>query len=249
MGQPTDTDRQRRRAIRRVISHVRDRVGPPPSNSELAKLAGVSPFHLLRIFRGSTNRGLAEHGRRVYLTRAAMSLRNSNRPIVQIAFDAGYANHESFSRAFRAEFNITPSAYRRTKSLPSNSRNRSMASFNPTISLVKIPVTDFKRARVFYRDHLGLVEDFAVEEYGWARYQAGAVPLCLYVIGMGGGDGKPGGELGFHLAISDAQAMYDHLKSLGCTFAEGVVKSDDGGVFFIVKDPDGNRLKIISSAP
>jgi predicted enzyme related to lactoylglutathione lyase len=88
-----------------------------------------------------------------------------------------------------------------------------MTDLDLTLNLLKIPVIDFKRACAFYRDILGLEEDFAVEEYGWAQYQLGDVPLCLYVVGMGGGDGKPGNELNFHLAVDDAPKALAALKS------------------------------------
>ena len=39
-----------------------------------------------------------------------------------------------------------------------------MKSLNPNVNLIKIPVTDFKRAQTFYRDVLGLEEEFTPDE-------------------------------------------------------------------------------------
>ena len=119
-----------------------------------------------------------------------------------------------------------------------------MKSLNPTINLIKIPVTNFPRARAFYRDILGLEEEFAVDEYGWAQYKTEPIPLCLYAVGMGGGEGKPGNETNFHLAVDDAKQAYELLKSRGATLPTDLVTSDDGGSFFIVADPDNNTFKI-----
>jgi len=119
-----------------------------------------------------------------------------------------------------------------------------MKSLNPAVSLIKIPVSDFNRARGFYRDVLGLEEEFAVEEYGWAQYKAGELPICLYVVGKGGGDGTPGGEINFHLAVDNAPQAYALLQQRGCSLPCELVKSDDGGSFFMVADPDGNTFKI-----
>ena len=123
-----------------------------------------------------------------------------------------------------------------------------MRTFKPAVSLVKVPVTDFDRARRYYRDVLGLEEEFAVEAYGWAQYATGDVPLCLYAVGRGGGDSTPGGETGFHLAVADAAGAYAVLRERGATLPCELVSSDDGGRFFVVADPDGNRFKVCQRA-
>ena len=120
-----------------------------------------------------------------------------------------------------------------------------MQRFQPSVALVKVPVTDFARGRAFYTEVLGLEEEFAEAAYGWAQYRCGEIPLCLYVVGMGGGDGVPGGETNFHLAVSDIEAAYTLLQERGVAFQCELVKSDDGGSFFMVADPDGNTFKIV----
>ena len=116
---------------------------------------------------------------------------------------------------------------------------------NPQIGLVKIPVSDFKRATAYYRDVLGLEEEFAVEDYGWAQYKTGGVPLCLYVKGMGGGEGTPGGDAGFHLTVGDVRAYYEQIQNRGGETASEIVGSADGGLFFVIRDPDGNTFKVL----
>jgi AraC family transcriptional regulator len=50
--------------------------------------------------------------RRLRLERAAQRLRRSDRTVTEIAFDAGYQAHESFTRAFHARFGMAPSEFR-----------------------------------------------------------------------------------------------------------------------------------------
>ena len=113
------------------------------------------------------------------------------------------------------------------------------------IALVKLPVTDFERARHFYRDVLGLSEDFAVEEYGWAQFATGSIPLCLFVSGKGGGDAAGGGDSGIQLRIANAAIAYEQLAE----FVEGDLEvGDDGSKSFLLRDPDGNGLQVLQLA-
>ena len=117
-----------------------------------------------------------------------------------------------------------------------------------SLNLVKIPVRDFAAARTFYRDALGLPEAFAVEAHGWAQYDVTPLPLCLYVAGMGGGDGDPGGDRNFHLAHPDLTSVVRNVTHAGFPPAHDIVESDDGGRFVTLSDPDGNTFKVVEVA-
>jgi catechol 2,3-dioxygenase-like lactoylglutathione lyase family enzyme len=119
-----------------------------------------------------------------------------------------------------------------------------MDTLNYTLNLVKIPVRDFSKAARFYRETLGLKEDFAVSEYGWAQYSTGSIPLCIYEAGKGGGDGKPGGDTGVHLAVADVRNAYEVLRGRSEFGVSEIFESAEGAEFFTVEDPDGNSIKI-----
>ena len=78
----------------------------------LARVAHFSPFHFHRIFRGLVGEGVKEYVRRLRLESAAVALKNTDRSIIDIALRAGYNAHESFSRAFRQMFGVSPSQFR-----------------------------------------------------------------------------------------------------------------------------------------
>lgn len=118
---------------------------------------------------------------------------------------------------------------------------------NFKIGLVKTPVTDFEQATRYYREVIGLEEEFAVEAYGWAQYKTGSIPLCLYVTGQGGGEGEPGGETGFHLVVDQLELFYEGVTTRGGRFASEIVKSADGGMFVVIQDPDGNTFKVMQN--
>src|SRR5687767_4760915 len=66
----------------------------------------------------------AAHQRRVRLDRAAWLLLTTQATVLDIALETGWESHEVFTRAFRAQFGTTPSAFRkdRGKSLPQSMR-------------------------------------------------------------------------------------------------------------------------------
>ena len=78
----------------------------------LARHAALSPLHFHRIFRGLVGETPLELHRRLRLERAAWTLLESDTPVTRIAFDAGYETHESFTRAFRASYDASPSEFR-----------------------------------------------------------------------------------------------------------------------------------------
>ena len=88
----------------------------------LAKTAALSPLHFHRIFRGLVGETPLELHRRLRLERAAWCLLEGEAPVTQIAFDAGYETHESFTRAFRASYDASPSEFRAAISSPSAPR-------------------------------------------------------------------------------------------------------------------------------
>lgn len=55
------------------------------------------------------------HQRRLRLDRAACLLLTSRATILEIALETGWESHETFTRAFRARFRVTPSAFRKDR--------------------------------------------------------------------------------------------------------------------------------------
>lgn len=106
------TDYQRR--IDRVLDHIRTHLAEPLDLATLAEVAHFSPWHFHRIFQGMTGETLADAVRRLRLEAAALRL--AHRPhdaALGIALGVGFASAEVFSRAFKAHFGMTPTAWRR----------------------------------------------------------------------------------------------------------------------------------------
>lgn len=98
--------------ILRVLSHVQSHLDEAIGPADLARVAGFSPHHFHRIFRGMVGESVMGHVRRLRLERAAWRLKFSEHPVTRLAFDAGYETHESFTRAFKERFGAAPRDFR-----------------------------------------------------------------------------------------------------------------------------------------
>jgi AraC family transcriptional regulator len=102
-------------AVQRTIDEIVGNLDEALDLETLASGACMSPFHFHRMFRGMVGETPLELVRRLRMERAARQVLANDRPITQIAFDAGYETHESFTRAFRVWYLTSPSGFRHRK--------------------------------------------------------------------------------------------------------------------------------------
>jgi len=103
------------RAVQSAIEHIAMHLDDALELEALARVACLSPFHFHRVFRGMVGETPLELTRRLRLERAAWRLRDKERAVTEIAFDAGYETHEAFTRAFRSGYSASPSGFRLRK--------------------------------------------------------------------------------------------------------------------------------------
>jgi AraC family transcriptional regulator len=84
---------------------------------DVARVSGVSRYHLSRAFGTATGHSLMRYVRGRRLSEAARALSAGASDILSVALDAGYGSHEAFTRAFRDQFGLTPEAVRAQRSL------------------------------------------------------------------------------------------------------------------------------------
>jgi AraC family transcriptional regulator len=100
--------------INRVIDHIDAHFAEPLDLGTLAAVAHFSPWHFHRVFQALTGETLAERVRRRRLeTAAGLLLASPPATALQVALDVGFGSAEVFTRAFRAHFGVTPTAWRR----------------------------------------------------------------------------------------------------------------------------------------
>ena len=100
--------------VARVVRQLESHYDELQTLGELARSADLSRYHFLRTFKAVT--GVTPHQwlLRARLRDAAQRLTASRAPITDIALDVGFADLSNFIRSFRAEFGVSPRAYRLT---------------------------------------------------------------------------------------------------------------------------------------
>jgi AraC family transcriptional regulator len=82
---------------------------------EIAGVAGVSRFHMVRAFAAATGFSVMRYVRARRLSEAARALAGGAPDILSLALEADYGSHEAFTRAFRDHFGVTPEAVRASR--------------------------------------------------------------------------------------------------------------------------------------
>lgn len=116
------------------------------------------------------------------------------------------------------------------------------------LELVPIPVGDVDRAKAFYVERLGFVEDVDVRPADGVRVVQLTPPGSACSIGMGTGlpaydDMPPGAIKGLHLVVADIEQARADLVGRGVDVGE-VVDVGGGVKYAWLTDPDGNTLTL-----
>ena len=111
-SQPSPTHRDQQR-IASILRRIEIDPGEQVSIGELARRAAMSPYHFLRVFHRVAGMTPHQFILLLRLQRAAVELRRSSKPVLDVALDAGFADLSTFNRRFRTIMGVTPSAYRR----------------------------------------------------------------------------------------------------------------------------------------
>lgn len=101
------------RAVERVIEAMQTETGGTMSNTDYARICGVSEYHFIRRFKSFTGTTPQKYRRNIMINRAIGLLNNTEMNITEIAEALGFADSLYFSRVFKKEVGVSPQKYRR----------------------------------------------------------------------------------------------------------------------------------------
>jgi AraC family transcriptional regulator len=96
----------------KALWYIESHLAKPLTLNEVAAVAGVSRFHVVRAFAAATGLSVMRYVRARRLSEAARALADGAPDILSVALDAEYGSHEAFTRAFREHFGVTPEMVR-----------------------------------------------------------------------------------------------------------------------------------------
>jgi AraC family transcriptional regulator len=99
--------------VQKGIDYIEANLDFDISLEQVAQEAGISQWHFQRIFKALTNETLKTYIRSRRLANSLDKLLLTQDRIIDIALCAGFESQESFTRAFKKEFGLTPNEYRK----------------------------------------------------------------------------------------------------------------------------------------
>ena len=80
--------------------------------TQMSETFGFSESYLRELFSKHVNMPIMQYYRKRRITVSAFEILHSGKKIVDIAFETGFSSHESYTRAFRKVFGMSPNRYR-----------------------------------------------------------------------------------------------------------------------------------------
>lgn len=99
--------------VQKMIDFIEEHIRENPTLEDLSQFLHYSKFYCSRQFRYVTGMTLKQYiaGRRLYY--ATIQVRDTQKPIIDIALEYGYSSQVALTRAFRYAYGCTPAVYRK----------------------------------------------------------------------------------------------------------------------------------------
>ena len=112
-----------------VLAYVEAHLFEPMTLTELAAVAGFSPYHFSRLFTARFGESVMGYVRIMRLQAAALRLGGDAPPaLIDLAFDCGFESQEAFTRAFTRLFGTPPGQFKRAARAAQPSREIKMTN-------------------------------------------------------------------------------------------------------------------------
>ena len=99
--------------IQKTLETIEEHIGETIEIEELAKTAALSPFYYQRLFSRLVKKPVREYIKLRRLANACNALKDMKKRILDVAVEYGFGSHETFTRAFKDAYGMTPEQYRK----------------------------------------------------------------------------------------------------------------------------------------
>jgi AraC family transcriptional regulator len=226
----TPTQQTYRQRILCVQLFIEEHLDEELPLDRLARVAHFSVHHFHRVFKALVGEPVREHVRRLRLEAAAVALKTTPRSVLEVALESGYGSHESFSRAFRQMFGVSPSEFRDGHN-PTYSK-KEMPAMTAPLSIDDVRIEKYSPRCVAFLRHIGpfdTVEPTFQRLLAWAgqhnlfRADSLVIGMCLDDPDVTpadrirfdccvtvGDEVKPEGEIGVQTIAGGEHAIVTH---------------------------------------
>lgn len=154
--------------INKVVAYINNHLDETLDLKTLANEAALSDFHFHRIFKALKGEAIGGYITRLRLEATARLLRYTALTIEEIAFNIGYETSASLSKAFKKQYGISPTEYRRNK----DTYIMKKEIINPDLALKAPKIVTLEPKNLIY---VALTGAYGSLDYGKAYEQLWAV--------------------------------------------------------------------------
>jgi AraC-like DNA-binding protein/predicted transcriptional regulator YdeE len=104
--------------VKDALEYIDKHIDEPMTYETLAERFHYSPYYFHRMFSAIVGKAITAHVRDRRFIRACIQLVDTDESILNIGMDCGYTSAQSFSRAFRNIYGLSPSEYRKQEITP-----------------------------------------------------------------------------------------------------------------------------------
>jgi len=156
-------------ALLPVLAYIQSHLAEDLSLAQLAERAALSPYHFHRLFHDSIGETLKQYTQRLRLERAAFDLKIREATILEIALNGGFHAPETFTRAFKRWFGVTPRQYRvsygRSLHQERTTNTNLLNTLATNTSCSRVTIQKLKPISVAFIRHLGAYEKVDTGQY------------------------------------------------------------------------------------
>ena len=219
-----------------MIDYIEENLKNDMDIAELARIAGYSEYYFIRIFRKVVRLNPADYIRKRRISEIARRMIAEEQSIVDLAFEYGFHSNENFTRAFRKEHHISPSAFRHAQN---SLKLYGRVDFSPKVFSCDVSLLYLKSfALVTYLCDEKLPSNFWNRYHvgGWSKKLSGGVAVEDFGVSFRDRECR---QLRYYIGIRESEAKGD------CT---GTVRLFvEGGLYAVFETPKTTHFDFVNT--